>query len=130
MLSGKPEKDNSIEVLKILNKISEKLKIAKASITKTHNKAIQNITNSLKRITSKLEEFEIGESKSIFWQKIRRKLEDKVQLGNFHYFISSTDFQRPDDGFSWPERMGLEEMISAISSRPLDKSKYVLSGLY
>ena len=66
MLSGKPEKDNSIEVLKILNKISEKLKIAKASITKTHNKAIQNITNSLKRITSKLEEFEIGESKSIF----------------------------------------------------------------
>ena len=49
----------------------------------------------------------------------------KVQLGNFHYFISSTDFQRPDDGFSWPERMGLEEMISAISSRPLDKSKYL-----
>ena len=73
MLSGKPDKDNSIEVLKILNKISEKLKIAKASITKTHNKAIQNITNSLKRITSKLEEFEIGESKSIFCQKIRRK---------------------------------------------------------
>ena len=66
MLSGKPEKDNSIEVLKILNKISEKLKIAKASITKTHNKAIQNITNSLKRITSKLEEFQIGESISIF----------------------------------------------------------------
>ena len=28
-------------------------------------------------------------------------------------------------GFSWPERMRLEEMISAINSRPLDKSKYI-----
>ena len=28
-------------------------------------------------------------------------------------------------GFSWPERMGLEEMISAISNKPLDKSKYL-----
>ena len=121
MLSGKPEKDISVEVLKILRKISEKFIIAKASITKTHNKAIQNITNSLKRITSKLEEFEIGESKSIFWQKIRKK--DKVWI--FYHFIFSTDFQRPDGGFSWPERMGLEEMISAISSRPLDKSKYL-----
>ena len=26
-------------------------------------------------------------------------------------------------GFSWPARMGLEEMISAISKKPLDKSK-------
>ena len=33
-------------------------------------------------------------------------------------------------GFSWYERMGLEEMISAISNKPLDKSKYLLSGLY
>ena len=88
MLSGKPEKDNSIEVLKILNKISEKLKIAKASITKTHNKAIQNITNSLKRITSKLEEFEIGESKSIFDKKIRRKL---FVSFHFSFFVSFGD---------------------------------------
>ena len=28
-------------------------------------------------------------------------------------------------GFSWPERMRLEEMVSAINSRPLDKSKYL-----
>ena len=28
-------------------------------------------------------------------------------------------------GFSWPERMRLEEMISAINSRPLNKSKYL-----
>ena len=28
-------------------------------------------------------------------------------------------------GFSWPERMKLEEIISAINSRPLDKSKYL-----
>ena len=28
-------------------------------------------------------------------------------------------------GFSWPERMRLEEMISSINSRPLDKSKYL-----
>ena len=34
-------------------------------------------------------------------------------------------------GFSWPEKMRLEEMISAINSRPLDKSKYLykLRGL-
>ena len=45
------------------------------------------------------------------------------------YFLDliklSTDFQTPDDGFSWPERMGLEEMISAIRRWPLDKSKYL-----
>ena len=28
-------------------------------------------------------------------------------------------------GFSWPERMRLEEMISSINSRPLDRSKYL-----
>ena len=28
-------------------------------------------------------------------------------------------------GFSWPERMRLEEMISAISNKPLDKSKFL-----
>ena len=57
--------------------------------------------------------YENGIKVSIF-EKMEKEILGKLKIAKAY------------DGFSWPKRMGLEEMISAINDWPLEKSKHAL----
>ena len=88
------------------------------------------VTISLSAVFLVTSIFHEGHGISIEGTKTSLKYENEIEISIFEKMekeiIGKLKIAKAYDGFSWPKRMGLEEIISAINNWPLKKSKHAL----